>query len=61
MKFIHSALVCSSEDNADRFYQDLLGFEIAKKNEENGRYIDTVLALNQVVVTTVKIEEQMKG
>jgi len=37
------------------FYRDLLGFRIAKQMEEKGDYIDNILSLQNVKVTTVKM------
>jgi catechol 2,3-dioxygenase-like lactoylglutathione lyase family enzyme len=37
------------------FYRNLLGFEIIRRMEETGDFIDTILALDAVRVTTVKM------
>jgi len=51
----HTGVVVADLETSLHFYQDLLGFQIAKEMEEAGAYIDTVLSLHNVKVTTVKL------
>ncbi|MEI6152941.1 MAG: VOC family protein, partial [Deltaproteobacteria bacterium] len=51
----HTGIVVIDLDESLRFYRDLLGFQIAKQMEESGNYIDNILSLHNVKVTTVKI------
>lgn len=37
------------------FYRDLLGFEIVKQMEESGNFINSILSLHNVKVTTIKM------
>ena len=51
----HTGMVADDLDASLHFYRDLLGFKITKKMEESGRFIDTILSLPNVAVTTVKM------
>jgi len=51
----HTGIVVSDLEASFRFYCDLLGFQIIKKMDESGEYIDNMLDLNGVDVTTVKM------
>lgn len=51
----HTGIVVTDLETSLRFYRDLLGFRIAKQMEEVGTYIDAVLGLQNVKVTTVKL------
>jgi catechol 2,3-dioxygenase-like lactoylglutathione lyase family enzyme len=51
----HTGIVVDDLEESLRFYRDLLGFTIAKQMREKSGYIDTVLALKNVDVTTVKM------
>lgn len=51
----HTGIVVVDLNASLHFYRDLLGFEIVKQMEESGGYIDTVLSLRHVNVTTVKM------
>lgn len=51
----HTGIVVVDLEASLCFYRDLLGFQIAKKMEESGDYIDNVLSLFHTRVTTVKM------
>ncbi|MBN2570158.1 MAG: VOC family protein [Deltaproteobacteria bacterium] len=51
----HTGVVVADLEASLHFYRDLLGFRIVKQMEETGKYIDTVLSLRDVEVTTVKL------
>ena len=51
----HTGIVVVDLDASLHFYRDLLGFEITKKMEESGGFIDTILSLSNVALTTVKM------
>jgi catechol 2,3-dioxygenase-like lactoylglutathione lyase family enzyme len=51
----HIGIVVSDLERALRFYRDLLGLKVARVMEESGEYIDNLLELEGVRVTTVKM------
>jgi len=51
----HTGIVVDNLEASLGFYQDLLGFEITKRMEESGKYIDNMSALTNVQVTTIKM------
>jgi len=51
----HTGIVVNDLDASLYFYRDLLGFQVAKQMEESGSYIDNMLALEGVKVTTCKM------
>jgi len=51
----HTGIVVENMESALEFYQDLLGFQVAKTMEENGPFIETILGLEGVDLTTVKM------
>jgi catechol 2,3-dioxygenase-like lactoylglutathione lyase family enzyme len=51
----HTGIVVMDLEASLHFYRDLLGFQIAKQMEESGDYIDKILSLYNVKVTTVKM------
>lgn len=51
----HVGIVVSDIEASLCFYRDILGFKIAKQMDESGEYIDNILVLQQVKVTTIKI------
>ena len=51
----HTGIVVIDLEASIQFYRDVLGFQIAKQMEEEGDYIDNVLSLKNVKVTTVKM------
>jgi len=55
ISFRHIGIVVNDLEGALCFYQDLLGFKIVKKTDEQGEFIDKILALRKVKVTTVKM------
>jgi catechol 2,3-dioxygenase-like lactoylglutathione lyase family enzyme len=51
----HTGIVVNDLETSMSFYCDLLGFKITRQMKESGGHIDNMLALNEVVVTTVKM------
>ena len=52
----HVGIVVKDLDRALYFYRDLLGLNVTQQaTDESGDYIDNVLALREVQVTTVKL------
>ncbi len=51
----HIGIVVDNLEASLHFYQDLLGFEMTKRMEESGEYIDNMSALTDVQVTTIKM------
>jgi glyoxylase I family protein len=51
----HTGIVVENLKAALEFYEGVLGFQIAKTMEENGPFIETVLGLEGVDLTTVKM------
>lgn len=54
-EFRHIGIVVNDLDVSLRFYRDLLGLKVLKQMEEGGKFIDKVLGLQDVQVTTVKM------
>jgi len=51
----HTGIVVLDLEASIYFYRDLLGFQIVKQMEEKGDYIDCLLSLQNVQITTVKM------
>lgn len=51
----HIGIVVSDLKPSICFYKDLFGFQITRQMEESGDYIDNMLAMRGVKVTTVKM------
>lgn len=51
----HTGIVVDNLEVSLCFYRDLLGFKVAKQMKEQGNYINNVLGLDGVEVTTVKM------
>lgn len=51
----HTGLVVKDLDRALDFWCNLLGFNLEKKQEESGPYIDALLGMQGVQLTTVKL------
>lgn len=51
----HTGIVVKDLKSSLRFYRDLLGFQIVNQMEESGEYLDKMLGLNGVKLTTVKM------
>lgn len=51
----HCGIVVSDMERSLRFYRDLLGLKVARAMDESGEFIDNVLGLGNVQVTTVKL------
>jgi catechol 2,3-dioxygenase-like lactoylglutathione lyase family enzyme len=51
----HTGIVIDNLDDALDFYSGVLEFKVVKKMEEKGQFIETILGLKGVVLTTVKM------
>ena len=51
----HTGIVVSNLDESLAFYRDDLGFEIVKRMDESGIFIDTILGYDDINVTTIKM------
>jgi catechol 2,3-dioxygenase-like lactoylglutathione lyase family enzyme len=51
----HTGIVVGDLEAALHFYGELLGFKVTKRMDESGAYIDNMLGLQGVQVTTVKM------
>lgn len=51
----HTGIVVDDLEASLRFYQDMLGFEVVKRMDEVGNFIDRISSLQNVKVTTVKM------
>ena len=51
----HTGIVVGDLEAALHFYGELLGFKVTKRMDESGAYIDNMLGLQGVRVTTVKM------
>lgn len=51
----HTGIVVKDLETSLYFYQDLLGFKITEQRAESGDYIDSILVLDGVKVTTLKM------
>lgn len=54
----HFGIVVSDMERALRFYRDLLGLKVVRVMDESGAYIENMLALPNVRVTTVKLSAE---
>lgn len=57
----HTGLVVNDLELALHFWRDLLGFSIDKRMDESGPYIDAMMGLTNVEVTTVKMSAPLGG
>jgi catechol 2,3-dioxygenase-like lactoylglutathione lyase family enzyme len=53
----HIGLVVYDLPHAIHIWRDILGFRIIKTDLEHGQSIDAIMGLNNVVVTTVKLQD----
>jgi catechol 2,3-dioxygenase-like lactoylglutathione lyase family enzyme len=51
----HTGIVVEDLAESLHFYQDVLGFKIFKQMDEQGPFIDAILGLQNVKVTTIKM------
>ena len=51
----HIGVVVEDLDTAFEFYRDALGFKVEKSMDEKGSFIETILGLKGVELTTVKM------
>jgi len=54
----HFGIVVSDMERSLHFYRDLLGLNIVRAMDESGQYLDNMLALKDVRVTTVKMSAE---
>ena len=52
----HFGIVVSDLEKSLKFYRDLLGLKIEKTMDESGKFIDTILSLENVQMKTVKMK-----
>lgn len=57
----HTGIVVRDLKKMQRFYQDILGLKLIKKMHESGDYIDTICALKDTRLTTVKLKAGNNG
>ena len=57
----HVGVVVKDLARSLQFYRDLLGFRVVKQMEESGAYLDSLLALKNARVTTVKLAPPRSG
>jgi glyoxylase I family protein len=55
MELRHAGIVVTDLDRSLHFYRDLLGLRVSRSMEEAGAYLDNMLGLPDVRVTTVKL------
>jgi catechol 2,3-dioxygenase-like lactoylglutathione lyase family enzyme len=53
--FRHAGIVVFDLNQSLRFWCDLLGFTIQKRQDEKGQFIDNLLGMTDVYVTTCKL------
>ena len=51
----HTGIVVSDLERALQFYVELLGLKVTTRKDESGEFIDKILGLKSVTVTTVKM------
>ena len=54
----HFGIVTNDMEKSLHFYRDLLGLQIKRDMQEEGKFIDTILGLQNVQVHTVKMISQ---
>jgi catechol 2,3-dioxygenase-like lactoylglutathione lyase family enzyme len=52
----HTGIVVIDLTKSMLFYTEKLGFEVSKRMNESGSFIDKILGINNLMVTTVKME-----
>lgn len=52
----HTGIVVEDLNRSLSFYRDLLEFQISKQMDESGNFINSILKLEDVKVTTIKME-----
>jgi catechol 2,3-dioxygenase-like lactoylglutathione lyase family enzyme len=55
IKVRHTGIVTNDLESTLKFYSDLLGFKEVRRMEESNPFIETVLGMKGVFVTTVKM------
>jgi catechol 2,3-dioxygenase-like lactoylglutathione lyase family enzyme len=54
-KMRHTGIVVTNLQESKKFYCDLLGFTVQKEMDEYGKFMDKLLGLENVMVTTSKM------
>ena len=54
----HTGIVVTDLEKSLQFYTQKLGFKVSKHKDESGAFIDKILGLKNIVVTTVKMTLQ---
>jgi len=54
----HTGLVVSNLNKSIYFFKKILGFKIFKHMDENGEFVETILNLKNVKLTTVKLKSK---
>ena len=54
----HTGLVVSNLNKSIYFFKKILGFKIFKQMDENGEFVETILNLKNVKLTTVKLKSK---
>ena len=54
-KMRHTGIVVKNLEESKKFYCDLLGFTVQRQMNESGKFIDKLLNLENVMVTTSKM------
>ena len=54
-KMRHTGIVVTNLQQSKKFYCDLLGFTVQKEMDEYGKFMDKLLGLENVMVTTSKM------
>jgi len=57
----HAGIVTDDLESSLRFYRDLLGFKEVRRMEESNPFIETVLGIKGVYVTTIKMSDPSGG
>jgi catechol 2,3-dioxygenase-like lactoylglutathione lyase family enzyme len=57
----HAGIVTDDLKSSLKFYRDLLGFKEVKRMEESNPFVETVLGMKGVYVTTIKMSDPDGG
>lgn len=57
MRLRHVGIVVKDLRYCERFWTDLMGFKVITRLEESGDYIEDIIDLKSVVLTTVKLKD----
>jgi catechol 2,3-dioxygenase-like lactoylglutathione lyase family enzyme len=56
----HTGIVVNNFSRSLWFYRDKLGFKVVKYMDESGHFIDKILGMKKIIVTTVKMNLKNK-